>query len=88
MDQPMVHISGFRMDFAGIDERLRFLVVRLAVGHDGDALIADEESYSVRVIEGDQVRQRAVTLGRMNDHEVVVASGLQPGEVVQRHVAQ
>jgi hypothetical protein len=29
-----------------------------------------------------------VTLGAMNDYEVIVASGLEPGVVVQRHVAQ
>jgi HlyD family secretion protein len=53
-----------------------------------DALIAEEESFSVRVLEGDRARPRAVTLGPMNDHEVVVASGLEPGMTVQRHVAQ
>jgi hypothetical protein len=29
-----------------------------------------------------------VTVGGMNDHEVVIASGLEPGAIVQRHVAK
>jgi HlyD family secretion protein len=53
-----------------------------------DAVIGDEDSFSVRVMEGDRERSRAVTLGPMNDHEVVVTSGLEPGMLVQRHVAQ
>ena len=35
-----------------------------------------------------RARTRTVTLGAMNDYEVVVASGLEPGVTVQRHVAQ
>ena len=42
----------------------------------------------MRVVDGDRLRTRAVTLGSMNDHEVVVASGLEPGVAVQRHVAK
>lgn len=53
-----------------------------------DAVAGEKGNYSVRVVDGDQVRTRAVTLGAMNDHEVVVASGLEPGAAVQRHVSQ
>ncbi len=42
----------------------------------------------VRVLDGDGARPRTVTLGAMNDYEVIVASGLEPGMMVQRHVAQ
>ena len=53
-----------------------------------DAVAREKDGFSVRVMDGDRVRTRAVTLGPMNDHEVVVASGLEPGMTVQRHVAQ
>lgn len=53
-----------------------------------DAVAGEKGNYSVRVMDGDRVRSRGVTLGSMNDHEVVVASGLEPGVTVQRHVAQ
>ena len=53
-----------------------------------DAVAGEKENFSVRVLDGDRVRSRSVTLGPMNDHEVVVASGLEPGVVVQRHVSQ
>ena len=53
-----------------------------------DAVTGEKGNFSVRVMDGDRVRQRAVTLGQMSDHEVVVASGLEPGMTVQRHVAQ
>jgi HlyD family secretion protein len=53
-----------------------------------DAIAGEKDNFSVRVLDGGQVRSRAVTLGPMNDHEVVVATGLQPGETVQRHVAR
>jgi multidrug efflux pump subunit AcrA (membrane-fusion protein) len=53
-----------------------------------DAVIGDEGKFSVRVFDGDRTQSRAVTLGPMSDHEVVVASGLEPGMTVQRHVAQ
>ncbi len=52
-----------------------------------DAVIGAEEEFSVRVVEGDRSRLRPVTLGDMNDHEVVVKSGLEPGMKLQRHVA-
>lgn len=45
------------------------------------------DTFSVRVVDEDGSRPRTVTLGAMNDHEVVVASGLEPGVTVQRHVA-
>jgi HlyD family secretion protein len=53
-----------------------------------DAIAGEKDNFSVRVLEGGRVRPHAVTLGPMNDHEVVVASGLQPGVTVQRHVAR
>jgi HlyD family secretion protein len=48
----------------------------------------ENDTYSVRVIDGDSVRSRTVTLGAMSDHEVIIASGLEPGVMVQRHVAR
>jgi multidrug efflux pump subunit AcrA (membrane-fusion protein) len=53
-----------------------------------DAIAGEKGNYSVRVMDGDRVRSRTVTLGPMNDYEVVVASGLDPGVTVQRHVAK
>jgi membrane fusion protein, multidrug efflux system len=53
-----------------------------------DAVTGQKGSFSVRVMDGNRAQTRAVTLGSMNDHEVVVASGLEPGMTVQRHVAQ
>ena len=53
-----------------------------------DAVIGEEDNFTVRVMDGDRVRPRAVTIGSMNDHEVVVTSGLEAGTKVQRHVAQ
>ena len=52
-----------------------------------DAVASENGAFSVRAIEGDRTRQRSVTLGAMNDFEVVIASGLEAGTVVQRHVA-
>jgi len=53
-----------------------------------DAIMAEKGGTAVRVMEGDRVRSQAVTLGPMNDYEVIVASGLEPGATVQRHVAR
>ena len=54
-----------------------------------DAVTGQKGNFSVRVMDGgSRAQTRAVTLGSMNDHEVVVASGLEPGMTVQRHVAQ
>src|SRR5688572_13758693 len=53
-----------------------------------DAVAKENDTFTVRVLDGDSARSRTVTLGAMNDHEVVVASGLEPGVTVQRHVAQ
>jgi multidrug efflux pump subunit AcrA (membrane-fusion protein) len=53
-----------------------------------DAIAGENGNFSVRVMDGDRTRQRTVTVGAMSDHEVVVASGLEPGVVVQRHVAK
>jgi HlyD family secretion protein len=53
-----------------------------------DAVAGGNDTFSVRVVNGDRVRPVAVTLGPMNDHEVVVASGVEPGVTVQRHVAR
>jgi HlyD family secretion protein len=56
------------------------VVPRDAVRRQGNAL-------TVRVLDGQDIRSRTVALGAMNDHEVIVASGLEPGVMVQRHVA-
>jgi HlyD family secretion protein len=53
-----------------------------------DAVVRENDTFTVRVLDGDRARPRTVTLGAMNDHEVIVASGLEPGATVQRHVAQ
>jgi HlyD family secretion protein len=53
-----------------------------------DAVVREKDKFTVRVLEGDGERSRTVTLGAMNDYEVIVASGLEPGVTVQRHVAQ
>ena len=53
-----------------------------------DAVTGEKDSFSVHVMEGDRARPRPVTLGSMNDHEVVVASGLEPGMTVQRNVTK
>jgi HlyD family secretion protein len=50
-------------------------------GREGDV-------FTVRVLDGDSTRPRTVSLGAMNDYEVVVTSGLEPGTLVQRHVAK
>jgi len=53
-----------------------------------DAIVREKDTFTVRVLDGDSARSRTVTLGAMNDYEVIVASGLEPGTMVQRHVAQ
>ena len=53
-----------------------------------DVVTGEKDNFSVRVKEGDRLRDRKVTLGSMNDHEVVVASGLEPGMTVLRNVAK
>jgi HlyD family secretion protein len=53
-----------------------------------DSVIQDKDTFTVRVLDGNTARSRTVTLGAMSDHEVIVASGLDPGVTVQRHVAQ
>ena len=53
-----------------------------------DAIAGGKDNSSVRVLDGRRVRTQAVTLGAANDFEVVVASGLDPGTTVQRHVAR
>jgi HlyD family secretion protein len=53
-----------------------------------DAVVREEDTFTVRVLDGDGARPRPVTLGAMNDYEVIVASGLEPGVMVQRHVGQ
>ena len=56
------------------------VVPRDAIGRDGDRafVVAEERGRLV---------ERDVTLGETSDHETVVASGLEPGAVVARHVA-
>jgi hypothetical protein len=53
-----------------------------------DAIVRDKDTFTVRVLDGDDIRSRTVTLGEMNDHEAIIASGVEPGLTVQRHVAQ
>ena len=55
-----------------------------------DAVVREEDTFTVQVVDGDgdEARPRTVTLGAMNDFEVIVASGLEPGVTVRRHVAQ
>src|SRR5918994_263816 len=53
-----------------------------------DAIVQDKDTFTVRVLDGSRSRSRTVTLGAMSDHEVIVASGLEPGLTVQRHVAR
>jgi RND family efflux transporter MFP subunit len=53
-----------------------------------DAVAKENDAFIVRVLDGSSARSRTVTLGAMNDHEVIVASGLEPGVTVQRHVAR
>jgi len=54
-----------------------------------DAIVREKDKFTVRVLDGDGgARSRTVTLGAMNDYEVIVASGLEAGVTVQRHVAQ
>jgi len=53
-----------------------------------DAIVGEKGDFSVRVRDGDRVSTHKVTLGAMNDYEVVVASGLDPGVTVERHVAR
>ena len=52
-----------------------------------DAVLRDNDTFAVRVLDGYSARLRTVTLGAMNDHEVIIASGIEPGVTVQRHVA-
>ena len=53
-----------------------------------DAIVRENDAFTVQVLDGDRARPRTVTLGPMNDYEAIVASGLEPGMVVQRHVAR
>jgi RND family efflux transporter MFP subunit len=53
-----------------------------------DAVTKENDTFIVRVLDRGSARSRTVTLGAMNDHEVIVASGLEPGTTVQRHVAR
>jgi hypothetical protein len=53
-----------------------------------DAIVREKDTFTVRVLDGDSARSRTVTLGAMNDYEVIVTSGLEPGTTVQRHVAR
>jgi multidrug efflux pump subunit AcrA (membrane-fusion protein) len=53
-----------------------------------DAVAIDRGAATIRIHDGGTVRSRTVTLGAMNDHQVIVASGLEPGTVIERHVAR
>jgi HlyD family secretion protein len=52
-----------------------------------DAVVRENDTFTVRVLDGGRARAQTVTLGDMSDHEVIVTSGLEPGTTVQRHVA-
>ena len=53
-----------------------------------DAIVREKDTFTVRVLDGGRERSHTVTLGAMNDYEVIITSGLEPGMTVQRHVAQ
>lgn len=53
-----------------------------------DAVVLEDDVFTVRVLDGGRARSHTVTLGAMSDHEVIITSGLEPGTTVQRHVAQ
>jgi RND family efflux transporter MFP subunit len=53
-----------------------------------DAVNLENDRFTVRVLDGGSARSRTVTLGAMSDHEVIIDSGLEPGDTVQRHVAR
>jgi multidrug efflux pump subunit AcrA (membrane-fusion protein) len=53
-----------------------------------DAVSGEKDNFSVHVMDGDRARPQRVTLGPMNDHQVVIASGLEPGATVQRNVSR
>jgi multidrug efflux pump subunit AcrA (membrane-fusion protein) len=53
-----------------------------------DAVVREDGAFTVRVVDGNSIRPHTVTLGAMNEHEVIVTSGLEPGTVVRRHVAE
>ena len=52
-----------------------------------DAVVRENDTFTVRVLDDGRARAQTVTLGEMSDHEVIVTSGLEPGTTVQRHVA-
>jgi hypothetical protein len=53
-----------------------------------DAVRREGERAFVRVQRGSSFEERQVTLGAKNAHEVVVASGIDAGAVVERNVAR
>jgi multidrug efflux pump subunit AcrA (membrane-fusion protein) len=53
-----------------------------------DAIRVADGRATVRVKRGETFDDRIVTLGSMNAHEIVIASGLDDGAVVARNVAQ
>jgi multidrug resistance efflux pump len=53
-----------------------------------DAVTREKDTFAVRVLDGDRARVHTVTLGAVNDYEAIIASGLEPGMTVLRHVAQ
>ena len=71
---------------AAVDVELERKDNAIVVPRDAVALANDVST--VRVLDGGSARSRTVTLGAMNDHEVIVTSGLEPGMTVQRHVAR
>jgi len=53
-----------------------------------DAIRQDGERAFVRVQQGSGFADQPVTLGAKNAHEVVIASGLEPGTIVARNVSR
>ncbi len=53
-----------------------------------DALRTDGERTFVRVQRGQSFHDQEVTIGRLSAHEAVIVSGLEPGAVLARNIAQ
>jgi multidrug efflux pump subunit AcrA (membrane-fusion protein) len=79
-----VDVELERKENAIVVPRDAVLVSRRASRSEGGP---ENNTFAVRVLDGDSAQTRTVVLGAMNDHEAIVTSGLEPGMTVQRHVA-
>jgi hypothetical protein len=79
-----VDVELERKDNVIVVPRDSVLVQRSSQAEGGDGT----GTYTVQVLDGGGTRSRTVTLGAMSDHEAIVASGLEPGVTVLRHVAR